>query len=290
MIDVRTDELAQTARQYGIPYFRSLADALKQTQCDPAVLAVPHHLHYELTSQLLAHGKHVIKEKPFAIRLAEAQHLVCLAQANSVKVFTIVQRSHRDVFILAQNRLASIGAPHSFKYEYYKSLSEPPQDWRARRQLCGGGVVLDMGFHILDIILRWFGSPSHLSAQLGYYYSQTRAEALEDYASIVLDYVPMDLRGTVLLSRHHCCKAENLEIRGAAGTMMIRPQGYRIYSTTGDLVEEYTDKQCEPEARIIMFENYLSGLQDNEYFDRELDVQLRNVTLIEQIYASALLQ
>jgi predicted dehydrogenase len=84
----------------------SIEEAMPKYDFDVGLVAVPHYLHYYLTSMLLRMGKHVIKEKPFASNIQEAQELFSLSKEGSKKIFITTQRSHNAIFDSIQVALA----------------------------------------------------------------------------------------------------------------------------------------------------------------------------------------
>lgn len=140
------------ADEWGFPYYGSLDDAMKSVEFDAAVVTVPHGEHFPVCTRLLAHGRHVIKEKPFAVTEPEARQLIRLAQQADRSVFTLLQRNFDPVFRFARDNLARIGRPYWFSYDYHFNLARPTTGWRASREQARGGVLLDMGYHLVDVL------------------------------------------------------------------------------------------------------------------------------------------
>lgn len=284
LVDVRRREAAEVAARFQIPCFGSVSEAIANTAFDVAIVAAPHHAHYDLTTELLCSGSHVIKEKPLAANSKEAADLVRLARTRSLGLFVIAQRSYRLPFLFAKEKLQSIGVPYSFTYEYCKSFTEPTGGWRATRRLSCGGVVLDMGYHIIDAVVRLFGSPARVAAETSYCYPQTLSESLEDSASIVLGYAPRDLQGCITLSRHHYCEREELEIVGSGGVIVMEPHQCAIYSRGGRLAERRMSAAGEDESKVAMFRDYLLGLENAHYSEEETRIHLCSMDIIERVY------
>ncbi len=253
---------------------------------DVGLIAVPHYMHYRLTSKLLGMGKHVIKEKPFASNYQEAQELYSLSKENSRKIFVTTQRSHGIMFDSIRTDLQRIGSIHNFKYEYYKNFDKPTDGWRAVRTFSCGGVVLDMGYHVFDVILRLFGFPTHVSAQCGYFYDETYSEGLEDTAEILLSYTDRKFQGSILLARHHYQKAERLEIIGERGFIVVEPRCYSVFTRDGRRVGGTGDHGQEEDLRL-MLARFFASLDDRKFGEQELEINVSNMNLIDLVYQSA---
>ena len=110
---------------------------------------------------------------------------------------------------LASGSLACIiGTIHSFRYDYTFKLTEPTSGWRSKRETAGGGgVVLDMGYHALDIVSAFFG-PAHgccvsvVDANFEHQYASTRAEGLEDRGDDPVEVGEDDTASSVSTNKH----------------------------------------------------------------------------------------
>ena len=214
----------------GISHFTTLDDAIKYIQFDVALLAVPHDHHYRLTKQLLQLGKHIIKEKPFAFSSDEAKEIRKLMKRSQSHVLVTVQRRYYESFIRGQELLHYIGRPYFFKYEYYKNFSTPTLGWRGKAKTALGGVLLDMGYHALDILTMYFGELLGSQTVLQYCFEEMRREGLEDLIQINLFYADKFyvIPGVLAVSRHHYRSVEKFEILGDKGTLVVAKPRFLI--------------------------------------------------------------
>ena len=129
---------------------------------DTVFVCTPNHMHVEHAVAALAHGKHVICEKPLACTPAEATAIVEAAHANSVTIkvganlryFSNVQKAHELLV------MGSIGEPLSL-WGRIGNDGWPTHSWFGDPSLSGGGAVLDLGCHLFDVA-RWFlGDAQH---------------------------------------------------------------------------------------------------------------------------------
>jgi predicted dehydrogenase len=149
------------ARRFaGEQAFDGLEAALADPRVDAVVLVLPHHLHAGAVRAALDAGKHVLVEKPIALDVEEGEELVrtaeaaglCLAVAEQYRLSPLVQRVRRllDEDLVGRISLVNAGVIGSFR---------PAQDWKNARDTMGGGVLLDVGVHYIDILRYWFGDP-----------------------------------------------------------------------------------------------------------------------------------
>ncbi|GAA3358777.1 Gfo/Idh/MocA family oxidoreductase [Saccharopolyspora gregorii] len=164
---------------------------------DAAVVVVPHTAHRAVAEDLLAHGKHVLLEKPMTTGPADARHLVerarsgaaVLAMAHPRRLFPAyawVRRLIRSGELGDVRRVDWVeGAPYGWE----------PVSWSMfDRALAGGGVLTDTGAHVLDTLLWWFGPDVEVAD-----YRDNSLGGVESDAELSLRFGPVEAR--VSLSR-----------------------------------------------------------------------------------------
>jgi len=123
---------------------------------DAVYVAVPNSLHAPLAIKALEAGKHVILDKPFAMNLAEAEEVVATAEKMG-KVFTVGmnqrfrEESQKIRSVVAQGVLGDIY--HAKAFWFRRSGIPRLGTWFGNKALAGGGALLDIGVHLLDLCL-----------------------------------------------------------------------------------------------------------------------------------------
>jgi UDP-N-acetyl-2-amino-2-deoxyglucuronate dehydrogenase len=160
----------ERARQFagrfaGEDAFSGLEAALKDPRVDAVLLSLPHHLHYEAALAALAAGKHILVEKPLALTMEAGEQLVRGAESAGVRLAVAEQyrlsplvRQVREVIGRGElGRITLVRAATA-------GLFQPEQGWKNDRQSMGGGVLLDVGIHYVDILRYWLGEPERVWA------------------------------------------------------------------------------------------------------------------------------
>jgi predicted dehydrogenase len=133
------------AERHGAQVFGSLSDLLKQV--DVVSVAVPTSAHYTVAKTCLEAGKHVLVEKPIAVRPSEAQDLLKLAQAKGCWL----QVGHSERFNpIMQAMRPHIQRPVFIECHRLGTYSERGTDV---------DVVLDLMIHDLDLVLSFNPGP-----------------------------------------------------------------------------------------------------------------------------------
>ncbi|MGH1363114.1 MAG: Gfo/Idh/MocA family protein [Calditrichia bacterium] len=158
------------AREFNLQEsYRSVSALLKDERIDAVYIATPVSSHYQLTLAAARCGKHVLCEKPMAMSNAEAlemlrfceQEQVTLAVAYYRRFFPIVQKIKQ----LLDEQI--IGIPLRADVLCYSPRDLKNQDhWRFDPAIGGGGVMMDIGSHRLDLLVYWFGNIVTVSGQI----------------------------------------------------------------------------------------------------------------------------
>ncbi|MFE6688976.1 Gfo/Idh/MocA family protein [Streptomyces sp. NPDC057743] len=279
-----SDSAERIAQRWGFARYASLDEALYAADFDVAVVTVPHSEHFTICRELLRADKHVLKEKPFAVTEEQARELVKLVADADRSVYTLVQRGFNPVFGFAQEHLAEIGKPYWFSYDYHLNLRSPTRGWRATSDAALGGVLLDMGYHLLDVLSGLFPAPAEVRSAFLHRYQEMRERRLEDLASLHFTYPGRDFAGSLRISRHNLEKVEKLTILGTEGALNVTPKEAALHSPDGEVAYRLVSEQPKDAAVNTMFTHYFRHLDDRDYRTSHIQRQLAAVRLLDRIY------
>ncbi len=161
---------AQTAgRLY--PQARVVGDILEvwSAELDLVVIASPPATHVELANQALEHGLAVVIDKPFAV--AEADGLALISQAERLgQPVTVFHNRRWDGDYLTLSEVIASGAltgPHRFESRFETWKPTTTKAWKANATPeQGGGVLYDLGTHLIDQALQLFGPAADVYSEL----------------------------------------------------------------------------------------------------------------------------
>ncbi|MFF8727218.1 Gfo/Idh/MocA family protein [Streptomyces sp. NPDC015171] len=134
-------------------------DAMDPAEVDLAIVAVPNHLHCEIASGLLRKGLPVFLEKPVCLTSAEAERLAEAEHAGGARLLAGSAARHRaDVRALLASA-GDLGTVRHIELSWVRARGVPDAGgWFTRRQLSGGGALVDLGWHLFDIAAPLLGS------------------------------------------------------------------------------------------------------------------------------------
>jgi len=172
--DVRDEVVQDTARQFNIAKTYTDANALfANADIDGVVLALPANLRTDLALRAFANGKHVLTEKPVAMNAGEVRGLIaargsliagcCSSRYRSLPsaqfVTDFIRQGHLgQIRVVRCRAVTAAGAPPT----------KPPPVWRLRKDLNGGGILMNWGCYDLDYlfgVLDWQVKPQRVMAQ-----------------------------------------------------------------------------------------------------------------------------
>ena len=133
---------------------------ISSTSVDCAYVAVPHYQGAAVLQQLLASKIHVLKEKPAAMSALELESFQKLARSNVVTFSTASQLRYSGQFRQMQEWLPLLGKIRSAEGIQKISVCDLGAGWRASRVLSGGGVLIDLGWHLVDLVLNLLSDSS----------------------------------------------------------------------------------------------------------------------------------
>jgi predicted dehydrogenase len=137
---------------------------------DLVVIAAPNDAHARLAREAVGHGLPVVVDKPLAVSAAEAQEVVNQAEQAGA-LLTVFQNRRWDSDHLTLARLLAdgrLGTAMRYEARFERWRPQPkPEAWReAASPERGGGVLLDLGSHLVDQALVLFGPATHVYAEV----------------------------------------------------------------------------------------------------------------------------
>ncbi|MBE9491275.1 MAG: oxidoreductase [Bacteroidetes bacterium] len=166
---------------------RDFHDLLNDPGIDLVVVSTPNTLHFPMVNECLLAGKHVVVEKPFTPTSKEAEKLIQLAQSVNRKIFVYQNRRWDGDFLTIKKILKNKLLGDLQEYEAHFDRFKPelsPNAWRDEDKP-GGGILFDLGSHLIDQALQLFGKPESIYADIQ---AQRKGSKKDDYFELNLFY------------------------------------------------------------------------------------------------------
>lgn len=290
--DTDQEKVEQYAKEYSVEGFDSVDDLIAKRRPDFALIALPHN-EYEPIVDKLAHANiHILKEKPFATNLEEAIRIDSIVRETGIKMLVTLQRRYNPIFRTFEQLRSKIGRVFYFNSQYTLNVKDLANGWRAEKEKAGGGCLIDMGYHSIDLLVWYFGLPKSVQAHLSRLNREDQRYDVEDTCSMILDYGDQTgdgtrLFGNMLLSRVFPKKQEKLTVLGTRGAVEIERMRAARLDNDGQVQEELTRSGEWHSAfidQIVTFAKWIRGAIpaiDPAYTDH-----FKHVAIIEAAYLS----
>lgn len=175
------------------PEIRHYIDAaylFDDASIDIVIITTPPNTHFPLAAAALKAGKHVLVEKPFVPTSVQADELVKIAKEND-RLICVYQNRRWDSDFLTFRKLqkdGKLGRIVDFESHFDRYKAVKPDTWKGQLSMSeGGGVLYDLGTHLLDQIVLSFGMPKSVTA----IFKNERGEgegAEPDAVKVILQY------------------------------------------------------------------------------------------------------
>jgi predicted dehydrogenase len=252
----------QRARDYADRHgaeraYDDLDRLLRDDAAQVIYIATPNALHREQTCRCLEAGKHVLVDKPIGMNAPEARRMIDGAQRVGRRLGVMhQQRFHpANQFLLKWIADGNMGELLSVRAQM--GFWHPDNgNWRLSPALSGGGPVMDLGPHALDIILRLVGMPRGVEARLRNLHFHY---AVEDHADVRMEFAGGAI-GSMELSycAHHY--GGRLEVFGTRGSVLI--DGSLQQSQACRLWTRREDQSVHEELPVASADAYALALND----------------------------
>ena len=157
--DINAESANAFAKETDTLTYTEYAQLLTDPEIDLVYIATPPYLHYEQSRQALHAGKHVICEKPAALRTAEAEELAAYAREHRLLYAVNLMQRYNPLYALVRTIIEEkwLGDfVHGF-FENYASDEKLTQDhWFWDREK-SGGIFIEHGVHFFDMFHGWLG-------------------------------------------------------------------------------------------------------------------------------------
>jgi predicted dehydrogenase len=189
VVDVDGAWARKVAKRFAVPFCSSnYADLCGRVEA--VLIATPNATHSKIATDFLEQGIHVLCEKPLAISSADAEGMIAAANKNGARLMAGQSRRFGSNILLARQMISSgnfgairrLSASLGGDYRAWKART----DYRSHRELAGGGVLMDIGIHLIDMAI-WFLGSAPTQVKIGRL-ERSLGWGMEDYAELELHF------------------------------------------------------------------------------------------------------
>ena len=306
VMDNNFDAAKKVKEEFGAKYaFNTVEEVLALEEIDAVYIATPVFCHKEQAMKAAKAGKHILLEKPMGLTVEEAKEIAEYCKAQGVKLgaglmmrFSAYHQKMKE--LISAGALGNIVSMRAQLTCWYPEI---PGNWRQDKARSGGGALMDMGIHCIDLLQYISGTKAE--AVNCFAQNQTFSYSADDSAALLMK---MDNGATAFVDANFNipdnaakCRLEFYGTKGsilAEGTISQVESG-KIELTTSDDTAEYNAKQnrdtedatCIEVVTGNMYEKEITSFANAILNNTEPEITAEDAifvqTVVEQAYAAS---
>ncbi|MBD3184657.1 hypothetical protein GF312_20420 [Candidatus Poribacteria bacterium] len=306
LCDVDTEKLQSAATRYGISkIFTDYNKLCEMNKLDAVSICVPNYLHVPIAVCALENGKHILCEKPLSISPEEGQKILeAVRKRPELKAMMAMKfRFNKDSMylrnLIEKGKLGDIYYGFS---TYLRQLGGIPKmgTWFTKKNMSGGGPLIDNGVHFLDLIWWLMGCPKPVEAfgvtyaKFGPYGKGARGWKGEpspevfDVEDLALGTIKFDNDASVMLDNAWAAMVEKevigMRLCGTKGGATLWP--FKIcLENNGNIISKTPD--LEKMKGGNQFEHFVNCIQEDEKPLSTIEQGVTVLKMLDAIYRSA---
>lgn len=156
LCDANPVRLKEIANEFSIPdeaQFTDYRQMFNETKLDIVSVCLPNALHAEATIAALEAGAHVICEKPMATNVAEAKRMMDAAASNNRRLMVMYNYRYRadSQWMYRVVKSGILGQIYHVHASWRRETGIPGWGLFGSKEMSGGGALIDLGVHVLDL-------------------------------------------------------------------------------------------------------------------------------------------
>ena len=302
------EAVAQNCKEkYGAKYaFKNYEDVLALDEIDAVYIASPVFFHKEQAIAAARAKKHILLEKPVALTVTDAEEIKRECEANNVKIsIGFLMRFHgyhqKIKEIIAEGKIGEVVSMRGQFTCWYPDIEGA---WRQKKALSGGGALVDMGIHVIDLMHYLTGLRAVEVAAFNQ--TQTFSYEVDDSSNLIMK---MNNGSVAYVDSNFnipdAASVAKLEIYGTKGSIVA--SGTLAQAEVGDVKILISDDSLEYDANQVrgelsavslegtplgnMYTKEVEGLCDAIANDSEVPVSVEsaiyNQRVVEAAYKSS---
>lgn len=259
------------ASRHNVPFWYDNADELLNHEgVNSIYIATPPSSHLEYAIKALKLNKNVYLEKPMALNANEAKQIREALKSSNGKLTVAHYRRQLPMFLTVKKLLeeGEIGEVRCADIQLLqplntKMITVTEENWRANKNISGGGFFHDLAPHQLDLIYYFLGDYNKAH---GYTMNQSNTYDAEDIVNGIIELKNgIQIRGLWAFNVNAYASKDELKIYGNLGEIKLSIFGNQVEITREGISEILNFKHPE-NIQFSMIEatvNYFLGKQDN---------------------------
>ncbi len=292
--DLDAEKAAGVSAETDVPGYHDNRSLLAETRPEAVFLCVPPMSASELISACADRGIHVWKDLPLARNLPEGVAMVRRMEEGELKLAVGTQRRFSAGYRWAHDAKGRLGDIFLARSHYLFNWG-PELGWRGDLESAGGGALLELGYHAIDLLVWMLGMPDEVygasavgsrSVAVGTDEPVHRMHDTDDTAATIMRYISGAM-ASVVTTRSSGPVSEELCIHGRCGSLRADGETCVLRDPDGNIVGHAEDDATPVSVLRRQAEAFATAVIRNaktyECSGRE---NLLNLAVIDAIYLS----
>ena len=290
IFDVNNENAEKASKKLGVP-IKDYKDILNDKEIDVICICTPNKFHKEIIIESLNKGKHVFCEKPYVKNVGEAEEILKVTK-NSKGILQLASNHRFFESVIYARKLVNdgtIGQVLSFNGRIGHNGERLKDSWFWKKDISGGGTLLDNGCHLLDLSRLFVGnftSGKGLTSNVFW-----KNIEVEDTASGIFK-TDDDRTATIYCSWRLLSGYFFFEINGSDGYINVDGRfdthgGDKIYWSNNKEKKLHSKdfSHIKPNSYLLEIDSFISNIKNNKKISPSAEDGLEIMKMIEFIYS-----
>ena len=176
---------AKLGEKYGVKHYSDEEEMLKENACDAVYIGTPVMCHYSQAMTALKYGANVFVEKPIGFNAQEGHRLVEAFKKAGKLLFVGYMMKYHNLHVMAKDLISAgkIGQVNDVRLQFSCWYPDIAGAWRQKKALGGGGAVMDLGVHCIELAEYVLGE--EITEVKAFFGTRTFSYEVEDSAVVI---------------------------------------------------------------------------------------------------------
>ncbi|MFP4055014.1 MAG: Gfo/Idh/MocA family protein [Phycisphaerae bacterium] len=284
----------QVGNRLGVPHYVDNRSMLAECRPSVAFVSVPSMAAPDIVAACAERKIHLWKQAPLARDLDEAHAMVKRMDQAGVKFAVGTHRRFAPGYRHARDTVAQLGEVFLARAHYLFNWG-PRLSWRGDMASAGGGALLELGYHPLDLLVWMLGFPEEVYGVSAAGHRDTAAAEGEpvpvydtdDTAAVVLRY-KSGAMATVVTCRASGPMSEELNLHGSGGSLQANGDLCVVRDPDGNILDHTPPSPDPQEAYRQACESFVQAIvTDAQFYENSARESLLTQAMIEASYLAS---
>lgn len=285
----------ESEKEYSwLSFYKTLDEMYKNEKVDFIDITTPPKYHKDIIDWAVEKGLHIICEKPFTLSLSEAKELYKKLSDSEILFIPCHQYKYSPLWKEFKKYIDELNADEKIflQFNVFRTGADPGLNvnlppWRLNKEISGGGILSDTGFHYLYLSNWLLGKPQKVTT-INHNLAHSSFQ-VEDTSQVILEYD----RGTIQINLTWAYHGRRNEAKliSKTGSIFYDGSNYLIKNFNGKeekiSVPDASDKSHYTSLYVKLISDFAENVQKKNFHKEGLEDAYNTIYLLDKCYESA---